>query len=288
MKAEYMKIAIIEFYRTYKFTDLFAQYLDRSNIDYHIIYLSEFNVIQQSCWQEYTAVIIRDSGIADDEYRRIFLSSINCKLKTFPHREHILAFETKAQVYLWLASKNYPTLPFYVLSHKFDLATFSTIHNDPTHSDFQCFVAKPLRSNGGIGVNVFESREKLWDFLQTMHFQKNHHWLIQPFIEDAIEFRIHILDKKILSIYKKEPLNHKGNFSQGATAIQVLASDFVSQTGFNSDGFCQEFEAFTAVDYLYSHKLNCGYIIDINLFPGISMLGPDEQLAIFNHITRSL
>jgi hypothetical protein len=285
MKAEHMKIAIIEFYQTHNFTDLFTQYLQRLNIEYPVIYLAELSVIHQINWSEYTGVLIRDSGIADDEYRRIFLSSINSKLRIFPSREHILTFETKAQVYLWLELKGYPTLPFYVLPHKFDFAIYSKIHSGFAFANFESFVAKPLRSNGGIGVNIFKSKARLWDFLQSMHYQKNHHWLIQPFIEDAKEFRIHILDQKILSIYKKEQMNSKGNFSQGALGVPISINEFVALTGFDPDSFCREFSSYTAIDYMYSQKLSCGYIVDINLFPGISMLSANEQLNIFNYIS---
>jgi len=290
MKGYIMKIAIIEFSQVNNFSDKFCQYLDSLSIPYEIVLLNRKLQVSQDSYLKLNnfSYLVRDTGVVDHEYRRVFLGQLNENAKIYPSLELILKFETKAQVYFWLQHKNQPILPFYLLPAKLAKEEFDLINTDKHFSEYKKFVIKPLRSNQGIGVNIFENRNRLWDFVQTALYQNNTHWLIQPFVEDAREFRLLLLNHKVFKVFEKDVEAGKGNLFQGAQMREIKLSEFVSYTGYDPTPLAHEFSTYTAIDFLFSVRSKLGFIIDVNIFPGLKILNQTDQANIFNHVLLTL
>jgi hypothetical protein len=287
MKGNYMKIAIIEFLQVNNFADQFCRYLLEQNISNQTILLNQLVVTEQLPSEE-TVYLLRDTGVIDHEYRRIFLSQLPATAQIYPKRDLIFKFEVKAQVYTWLQHNQYPVLPFYVLPSHLSRDQFEQIHTSTPFKAFTNYVIKPLRSNQGIGVNIFQDQNRLWDFIQTVLAQKNSHWLIQPYIDKSSEYRILFLDNKVFKVFLKEAKVGKGNLFQGAQMLEIKLEQLVKNTGFDPSQMALQFNSYTAIDYIFCETNKLGYVLDLNLFPGIKILDKNAQISVFQHIVNSL
>jgi glutathione synthase/RimK-type ligase-like ATP-grasp enzyme len=71
----------------------------------------------------------------------------------------------------------------------------------------ECYLSKPLRSNGGLGITIYDSHRSLLSSLETNHVMNDQRFIIQPYIKAKKEIRILMLNfQPFLAISKEAAL----------------------------------------------------------------------------------
>jgi ribosomal protein S6--L-glutamate ligase len=83
------------------------------------------------------------------------------------------------------------------------------------------FILKSTRGNQGIGVSLLRGMDSLMSVLETLWAIRDQHFLIQPYLQEAVEYRLFICRQKILSALKRTPRKNdfRANNDRGSAEI---------------------------------------------------------------------
>ena len=146
------------------------------------------------------------------------------------------------------------------------------------------FVVKPIRGNQGIGVNLINGQLSLASFLETLWAINDQRFIIQPYLENAREFRLLLAKDKILGTIEKSasPEDFRKNAKRGSG--KYLAENQIPQEILAMAQQCLNLSSacYAGIDIIV-HQ-NDIYLLELNLVPGFKMM---EELSGLN-IAREL
>lgn len=197
-------------------------------------------------------------------------------LNSFPNMRHvndpqgISLTRCKLKQTVYLKNKKLPFIPsFFVKGNPKQEEVQSFLEN---HGDQ--FVSKPLRGNGGRGITLFESQRSVYSFLETSFHLKDQSFLIQPYLQSAVEYRLLLVNQIPLLLLRKtlkndNDLHFKLNLSQNGQADFLEPDELPSSLLEKAQFIAKDLSlGLCAVDFLLHDSKP--YILEINHSPGWS------------------
>lgn len=223
------------------------------------------------------AFFLRDLGILSPELSELVQSFFTyTKTRVYPIPNQLDFTQDKYRTYLALKNVNARVIP----THFYLNAPLLVMDERLLAMADNEFVVKPIKSCKGIGVNYLHSQLDLNNFIETMFYQKNIQWMIQPRLK-GVEYRAIYLGERLLAHFQKNS-HHKGNLFQGAEFFKwsELNKDFDIQVTKLLSGDMLKNKAI-AIDYIVQE--NSAYIIDVNQHFGIQALDETQRAHLWDY-----
>lgn len=109
----------------------------------------------------------------------------------------LATFRSKDHQYKFFKKLNIKTIETYTFNGKINEATIKR------KLKYSKFVIKPIRSNGGRGLNFVDSKNDLIKLLKEQFYKKDQRYIVQPFFKYLIEYRIIFIGKNIKYVIEK-------------------------------------------------------------------------------------
>ena len=190
------------------------------------------------------------------------------------HINHPLGVRTtrsKLNQLVYFTENNYQTIPSLIskgLLNEEVINTFIESHGD-------CYLAKPIRGNGGKGITLFDSARSLKSYLESCHDLRDQNFIIQPIIPSAIEIRVFLVNFQALYLIKKETNQNQEDLRLNLSRNPSI--EFLNPQNDNSTIVEQAVKIskdlglkLCAIDFLINKDNE--YILEINSVPGWEQL----------------
>lgn len=203
------------------------------------------------------SILVRTTAIHGSDKDLHFLQKQSCPI--IPSLAALKAFRTKPAQFHYFATAGLPFVPWMSLE-KFEqeeLETFCKIYPGP-------LLIKPHRGQGGWGVQVFENKTKL---LEWMNSTTDHEYLLQPYLGEHQELRLFFKQDDFICLERLKKgvtANFKQDGEARVSSVPQELKDIV-------DKMRKEFGLiYGACDFLINPQ--GAYLLEMNLVPGIEQL----------------
>ena len=150
-------------------------------------------------------------------------------------------------------------------------------------------IVKILDGSKGKGVSIVESERSLTSVIQALLVTNTSGVILQEFIPNDGDYRIHVVNNEIVAYMKREATSSKefrANISLGGTGKVVEISDEIKQLAINthSASGC----VWSGVDIMIAKDTKKPYVVEINTSPGLvgitEAVKSDIVKSIFNNL----
>lgn len=204
-----------------------------------------------------TSVLVRTTAIHGSDKDLRFLEQQNAAI--IPSLRALKTFRTKPSQFDYFANNDLPFVPWMslVAFEKEDLEAFCKSHAGP-------LLIKPHRGQGGWGVQVFENKTKL---LEWMSSTTDHEYLLQPYLGEHQELRLFFKQDDFICLERLKN-GVTANFKQDGEARLSSVPQELREI---VDKIRKEFRlVYGACDFLINAQ--GAYLLEMNLVPGIEQL----------------
>lgn len=247
--------------------------------------VGEEGVIRFNPWEDKVLPVaktywVRTSGVYRDDKDLDFLNEVPKDAKVVNSLESLKRFREKESQYQFFKDSKLPHLSWLNLN----LATDEEITSFLKKVGSRKYLIKPNRGQGGWGISVHDKNK----FLEFWHKQRESgdvDYLLQPYIEDKIEYRLFFIGNRMSVMLEREAEEGvPANFSQGGKArvipvpsrFQFMLKDLIKKSG----------AQYGAIDLLLTK--NGPMILELNTTPGIEQLEEMTGAGIIRMILNYL
>ena len=153
-----------------------------------------------------------------------------------------------------------PIIPSLILRGDIDGNNHTAIQRFIRQSKHSRFILKTERGNQGLGVSLINGIDSLYSWLTTLRATRDQRFILQPFIEDAQEYRILMCGDQCLGIVEKQrraQANDKFKHNAKHTHFKAMTNRLPKRTAMIacSQHLRKEWKRFWWPDFLMTKKL---------------------------------
>lgn len=147
-----------------------------------------------------TLVLHRTTGIRFDDFDLALSADYKLRGATVVNTPEVLhALRDKQMQSVFFNGKNVSIIPTTLFRGR-----PPTYENLKSIIGYDKFILKTVRGNQGIGVNIIRGEDSLSSLLETFYAIGDQKFILQPYFEDATEYRVLICREKILGTVLKK------------------------------------------------------------------------------------
>ena len=223
-----------------------------------------------------TIVLHRTTGIRHDDFDlelSLDLEQKGALVLNSPVKLKILRDKLAQQIFF--SNKNIPIIPSYAFRGRPNDNLIDDIDEcfDSANNKPSKYILKTTRGNGGIGVNLLESKKSLKSVLDTFWGIKDQKFIIQPFLERATEYRFFFIADKLVSVVQKQ--TKESDFRANSTKADHLYVTDYKPLPKNILDIAYRIHSLSGLFYsgvdLIEHQSKI-YFMELNAVPGFETL----------------
>ncbi len=228
-------------------------------------------------------ILLRTLGHQFDDFDLCLARTFNNSIVSNPI-ESINKLRDKLNQFIFFKQNNFPFVPTLSLRGK------------PTHTELELFIkdnqsnkfiVKTERGHKGIGVNLVNGIDSLLSILETFHAINDQKFIIQPLIENAIEYRLFYINKKLEYIINKDHSSSFKHNSQYCEFKRVYNHNEIKSIIKTGDKVASLIDHdYLAIDIISDESKH--YILEVNLSPAFKELEHITSDNIANKILINL
>lgn len=186
-------------------------------------------------------------------------------------------FRNKDQQLLYIKQKGLPIIPTVI--QRSEIIDDESIKYLDSFQSTEQYILKNIRGQGGKGVIRLNSRESLYDLVQTRHLMHDQRYLIQPFLQLKKEFRVYYAGTEAICAIEKTSTSENGKFNLASAEFEDIALDKLPKQIKKSHKTVGDFPLFFyCVDWVLADDGEI-YLLEVNTVPGINGLQNKNDLV---------
>ncbi|OFZ15842.1 MAG: hypothetical protein A2X86_11495 [Bdellovibrionales bacterium GWA2_49_15] len=185
-----------------------------------------------------------------------------------------------------------PVIPSLLVRGDIEGNNLSSIQSFIRQTKHARFILKTERGNRGLGVSLVNGVDSLYSWLTTLRATRDQRFILQPFIEDAREYRVLICGTECLGVVEKQRKSQADhNFKHNAKHTHFTALKLQSPKASPMLAWAKELQEkmqsdFLAIDFLLTKKTLS--VLEIGLCPGFSEFEHACKVNVAGKVLKNL